>query len=106
MVTRASAVLAFLVGTSLLVACGSDRSGDEVHVVTLGDSVAFDADPGIRAALEAIGVSAVIVSNRSKSLAECKASCEASTHDSDYTCMGISWSQLRPGMTPSPATPC
>jgi hypothetical protein len=54
MVTRASAVLAFLVGTSLLVACGSDRSGDEVHVVTLGDSVAFDADPGIRAALEAI----------------------------------------------------
>ena len=51
------------------------------------------------------GVSAVIVSNRSNTLAECKASCAASTHDSDYTCMGISWSQLRPGMTPSPATP-
>ena len=45
---------AVLLALALLgAACGSG-SEDGLRVVTLGDSVAYDADPGIRAALEAI----------------------------------------------------
>ncbi|MBC8364536.1 MAG: hypothetical protein H8E59_06010 [Actinobacteria bacterium] len=47
-------VLAVLVTCALLGGgCGS-ASPDPIRVVTLGDSVAYDADPGIRAALESI----------------------------------------------------
>ncbi len=49
-----SVIPAVLLTLALLgAACGSG-SGDVLRVVTLGDSVAYDADPGIRAALEAI----------------------------------------------------
>ena len=44
-----------LLAAAVSIAVAATGGGDRLLAVTIGDSVAFDADPGIRAALEATG---------------------------------------------------
>ncbi|HBA94630.1 MAG TPA: hypothetical protein DCZ35_02190, partial [Acidimicrobiaceae bacterium] len=44
-----------LLAAAFSIAVAATGGGDRLLAVTIGDSVAFDADPGIRAALEATG---------------------------------------------------
>ena len=55
--------MAILLLATLLLLLVVTTGGDRLRVVTIGDSVAFDGDPGIRAALDATG--AVRVDTRS-----------------------------------------
>ena len=52
-------MVVLLLATLLSLLVATTGGADRLRVVTIGDSVAFDGDPGIRAALEATGAARV-----------------------------------------------